>query len=142
MMYKQQKQWSLTLEQQNFVPTRSNEIRGSRELHGSRLRLLFKIVEEHILTIFNRINSAPVVCAHLYFYTAFGYLSHSSWENHPILCLGSFTFRSLSSLSGLSVYLHGKIQTNFFLCCAIKALACKIISTIICTFSPVEDRAF
>ena len=125
------------------MPTRSDEIRGSRELHESRLRLLFKIVEEQILTMFNRINFAPVVSACLYFYTAFGYLSHSSWKNHPILCLSSFTFRSLSSLSGLSVDLHGKIQTNFFLCCAIKASACKIIIIIIiiCTFSPVEDRA-
>ena len=82
------------------------------------------------MPVFYRINFAPVVCACVYFYTAFGYLPRSFHKKHLVYCLSSCTSRSLSSLSGLSaayeIASSSKIQTIFFPSCAIKASACKI----------------
>ena len=52
-----------------------------------------------------------------YFHTNFGCPPRSSRKNHRAHCLRSCTFRSLSSLSGLSVYWNNifrKIQTTIF----------------------------
>jgi len=78
--------------------------------------------------IFYKVNFAPFVCAWFNFYTPFGCPPRSSRKTHRVQCLRSSTFRSLSSLSGLSVYWNNIfiIPTTFFPPCTIEASACKI----------------
>jgi len=51
---------------------------------------------------------------------------HSSWINYRIHCLSSWTFLSLSSLSGLSVYWDNIFIKMFLPLCTINASVCKI----------------
>lgn len=96
-----------------------------------------------MLTQLHKINSASVVCASVC-------PPRSSRKNHRFYSLSSFTFWSLSSLSGLLMYWNNIFIENsndFFPCCTTEASACKItrantMAQYMGTFSGWKNRRY
>ena len=97
-----------------------------------------------MLTQLHKINSASVVCAPVVC------PPRSSRKNHRFYSLSSFTFWSLSSLSGLLMYWNNIFIENsndFFPCCTTEASACKInranaMAQYMRTFSGWKNRRY